>query len=84
MKLCFKRCNLDYCVYYKEISREIVYLVLYVDDMLITSKSMERIDFLKQQQKGEFKMKDLGPTKKILGMLLIKDKRSGILFLTQE
>lgn len=61
-----------------------VYLVLYVDDMLITSKSMEHIDFLKQQQKSEFKMKDLGPTKKILGMQLIKYRRFGIMFLTQE
>ncbi|KAH9718762.1 hypothetical protein KPL71_022343 [Citrus sinensis] len=84
MKLCFQRCNIDCCVYYKEISRDMVYLILYVDDMLIASKSMEHINFLKQQLKGEFEMKDLGPAKKILGMQLIRDWKSGTLFLTQE
>ncbi|KAH9723672.1 hypothetical protein KPL70_007193 [Citrus sinensis] len=84
MKLCFQRCNLDCCVYYKEISGDMVYLILYVDDMLIASKSMEHINFLKQQLKGEFEMKDLGPAKKILGMQLIRDWKSGTFFLTQE
>ncbi|KAH9670747.1 hypothetical protein KPL70_017094 [Citrus sinensis] len=84
MKLCFQRCNLDCCVYYKEISGDMVYLILYVDDMLIASKSMEHINFLKQQLKGEFEMKDLGPAKKILGMQLIRDWKSGTLFLIQE
>lgn len=84
MKLCFQRCNLDCCVYYRKISVEKVYLVLYVDDMLIASKSMKQIDLLKQQLRGEFEIKDLGPAKKILGMQLIRDRKYGSLFLTQE
>jgi len=39
-----------------------------VDDMLIASKSKVEIDRLKAQLRTEFKMKDFGEAKKILGM----------------
>ena len=80
----FQRCNLDCCVYFREDSGMMVYLVLYVDDMLIASVSMSLIEDLKQKLKGEFDMKDLGPAKKILGMQLYRDIKAGTLFLSQE
>jgi hypothetical protein len=40
-----------------------VYLLLYVDDMLIASKNMFKIDIFKNQLSGESEMKDLGITK---------------------
>ncbi|GKV31442.1 hypothetical protein SLEP1_g40128 [Rubroshorea leprosula] len=61
-----------------------VYLLLYVDDMLITTKSMLIIDDLKKQANGEFEMKDLGATKKILGMEIHRDCKGGKLFLSQK
>ncbi|KAH9751015.1 hypothetical protein KPL71_014114 [Citrus sinensis] len=84
LKLCFQRCNLDCCVYYREMFGEKIYLVLYIDDMFIASKNMYQIDLLKQQLRGEFEIKDLGPAKKILGMQPIRDRKSRSLFLTQE
>lgn len=69
-------------MYYRKIFGEKVYLVSYVDDMLIASKSMKQIDLLKQQLRGEFEIKDLGLAKKILGMQLIMDRKSSSLFLT--
>lgn len=50
--------------------------------MLIACQSMDQINVLKQQLKEIFKMKDLGTTKKILGVKLIKDRKKGILSLT--
>ncbi|KAH9779746.1 hypothetical protein KPL71_007826 [Citrus sinensis] len=47
---------------------EVIYLVLYVDNMLLTCKNMKLIDLLKQQLRDKFDMKDLGPAKKILGV----------------
>ena len=44
-----------------------IYLLLYVDDMLIASKSQEEIEKLKIQLRKEFEMKNLGEAKKILG-----------------
>ncbi|KAH9657436.1 hypothetical protein KPL70_023077 [Citrus sinensis] len=64
-----ERCNLDCCVYFKEDSWMMVYLDLYVNDMLIASVCMSLIEELKKKLKGEFDMKDLGPAKKILGIL---------------
>ena len=75
---------MDCCVYFREDSGMMVYLVLYVDDMLIASVSMSLIKDLKQKLKGEFDMKDLGPAKKILGMQLHRDRKTGTLFLSQE
>lgn len=47
-----------------------MYLLLYVDNMLIAAKSMSQVNLLKKQLGQEFKMKDLGATKKILGWKL--------------
>ncbi|KAG8480905.1 hypothetical protein CXB51_025479 [Gossypium anomalum] len=46
-----------------------VYLLLYVDDMLIAAKDKGEIRKVKAQLSEEFEMKDLGPLKKILGSL---------------
>ncbi|KAH9751017.1 hypothetical protein KPL71_014114 [Citrus sinensis] len=70
--------------YLREMFGEKIYLVLYIDDMFIASKNMYQIDLLKQQLRGEFEIKDLGPAKKILGMQPIRDRKSRSLFLTQE
>ena len=45
-----------------------VYLLLYVNNMLIATKNMLDIKNLKDQLSGEFEIKDLGVTKKILEM----------------
>jgi hypothetical protein len=46
---------------------------LYVEDMLIASKNMFKINNLKDQLNGEFKMKVLGVINKILGMNIGRD-----------
>ncbi|GKV31446.1 hypothetical protein SLEP1_g40131 [Rubroshorea leprosula] len=81
----FTQSNYDNCVYHKKLGDgSWVYLLLYVDDMLITAKSMLIIDDLKKQLSGEFEMKDLGATKKILGMEIHRDCKGGKLFLSQK
>ena len=59
-------------------------MLIYVDDMLIAAKSMKEITTLKAQLSSEFEMKDLDPAKKILGMEFKRDKKSSLLFLSQE
>ena len=56
-------------VYYNKLAGgEYIYLLLCVDDMLIVSKSRSVFDKLKKDLFFEFKMKDLGEAKKVLGM----------------
>ncbi|KAK3025708.1 hypothetical protein RJ639_041713 [Escallonia herrerae] len=54
-----------------------IYLLVYVDDMLIAEKSMLDINGLKEQLKREFEMKDLGVGKRILGMEIQRDRHAG-------
>jgi len=71
----FSRSNYDSCIYFKELSsREFIYLLLYVDDMLIATSNMEEIVRLKEQLGSAFEMKDLGATKRILGMEILRDR----------
>jgi hypothetical protein len=65
----YSRSNYDHCIYLKHFpNKYFVYLLLYVDDMLIASHDKSLIVELKAQLNHEFDMKDLGPANKILGM----------------
>ena len=80
----YTRSQYDHCVYFRKLSDDsFIYLLLYVDDMLIASKSKVEIDKLKAQLAGEFEIKDLGEAKKILGMEIKKDRKKGTVCLTQ-
>ena len=58
--------------------------MLYVDGMLIATKSKHEIARLKTQLSKEFDMKDLGAAKKILGMEIYRDRRRGQLKLSHR
>jgi len=70
----FKRSDYDSCVYLKIVNGSAIYLLFYVDDMLITAKDKSEIAKLKAQLSKEFEMKDLGAAMKILGMEITRDK----------
>ena len=81
----FKRSSFDSCVYFKKNSDgSFVYLLLYVDDMLIAAKDKWEIRKVKAQLSEEFEMKDLGPAKKILGMEILRDRKESKLYLSQK
>ena len=80
----FERSKYDSCVYIKFVDGSPIYLLLYVDDMLIAAKGMKEITTLKAHLSSEFEMKDLGAAKKILGMEITRDRKSGLLFLSQQ
>ena len=81
----YTRSPYDPCVYLqKQPNGEYVYLLLYVDDMLIASRDSAAIAKLKGQLSSEFEMKDLGEAKKILGMEIERDRKRGRLCLSQK
>ena len=57
----------DPCCYFKKYTDSYVFLLLYVDDMLIEGSSIREINNLKTRLSVAFEMKDLGPAKSILG-----------------
>jgi len=70
--------------YNKLPSGEYIYLLLYVNDILIASKNRSAINKLKKDLSFEFEMKDLSETKKVLGMVIKRDQKGGKISLTQK
>ena len=65
----FTRSDFDHCVYFKRLKEGIfIYLLLYVDDMLIACSSMVEIDKMKAPLSQEYETKDLDKIKNILRM----------------
>jgi len=65
----YNKCKYDCCVYVRSLDDgSYIFLLLYVDDMLIIVRSMKEVNKLKALLSKEFNMKDLGAAKKILEM----------------
>jgi transposase InsO family protein len=84
LNLGFERSEKDACVYHRQSGGIFTYLLLYVDDMLIACRDRSQIELLKDKLKSEFEMKDLGAAQKILGMEIVRDRKSRTLRLTQR
>lgn len=70
----FQRSLYDSCVYLKSYGDGyMIYLLLYVDDMLVAAKDIKEVQKLKKLLSSEFEMKDLGTAKRILGMDISRD-----------
>ena len=81
----YVRNQYDKCVNLKKLlDGSFIYLLLYVDDMLIAASSKAEIDNLKTLLSNEFEMKDLGATKKILGMEIWRDRKVSLLYFSQH
>ena len=81
----YRCCEYDHCVYVKCLDDgSFIFLLLYVDDMLITSKNWHDVIELKFLLGKEFDMKDLGAAKKILRMEIYRDRSSRKLWLSQQ
>ena len=65
----YRRYEYDCCVCVKSLDNgSFIFLLLYVNNILITTKNMHDVIALKALLSQEFDMKDLGTAKKILGM----------------
>ncbi|KAE8707081.1 hypothetical protein F3Y22_tig00110387pilonHSYRG00804 [Hibiscus syriacus] len=85
IKIGYNRCEYDCCVYVKSLDDgSFIFLLLYVDDMLIVAKNMDDVIGLKTLLSQEFDMKYLGAAKKILGMEICRDRDSRKLRLSQR
>lgn len=58
-------------------------LLIYVDNILITSKQIKNINWFKVEFVRVFKIKDLGEVKKILGVQVIRDRKKRTVKLDQ-
>jgi hypothetical protein len=74
----------DHYVYFKLIGDNFIYLVLYVDDMLLIGNNKEIIQDVKTQLSSKFDMKDLDASNFILGMEIKRDQKKRKLWLNHR
>jgi hypothetical protein len=72
----FTRSKEDHYMYFKLIGDHLIYLVLYVDDMLLIGNNKEIIKDVKTQLSFKFDMNDLSAANFILGMEINKDRET--------
>eukprot|EP00253_Pinus_taeda_P021721 PITA_21721 len=80
----FTRSKADHYVYFKLNGDHVIYLVLYVDDMLLVGNDKEINQYFKTQLSSKFNMKVLGAINYILGMEIKRDRAKRKLWLNQR
>lgn len=73
---------LDECIYHKFSGSKYIFLVLYVDDILLASNDISLLHETKRFLSKNFEMKDLGNTSFVLGIKIHRDRSRGILGLS--
>lgn len=68
LELGFSACGGDTCIYVKKVGGDMVYICLYVDDMIVAARTTELVNEVKQAIATRFRIKQLGPVKHLLGM----------------
>lgn len=77
----FKQSKSEYCLYTKHENESLLYLVLYVDDVLLATNDEKLMSDVIEKLSDEFKMKDLGVVKRFMGINIEID--SGTITLDQ-
>ena len=72
------------CVYKKVSGSTIVFLVLYVDDILLIGNDIPTLEIVKSWLGKSFSMKDLGEAAYILGIKIYRDRSRRLLGLSQS
>ncbi|RVW45044.1 Retrovirus-related Pol polyprotein from transposon TNT 1-94 [Vitis vinifera] len=71
------------CVYKQIGGVKVVFLVLYVDDILLIGNNVESLSQVKNWLAIQFQMKDLGEASYILGIQMTRDRKNRLLALSQ-
>lgn len=72
------------CVYKKISGSALVFLILYVDDILLIGNDIPMLESVKTSLKNSFSMKDLGEAAYILGIRIYRDRSKRLIGLSQS
>ncbi|CAM8902569.1 unnamed protein product [Rhodiola kirilowii] len=85
LSLGFHRSKYDSCLYLKFFdAKSLLFVLLYVDDILLISNVKSEILRIKTQLNRHFDMKDFGKAQRILGIKIIRDRQNRRIFLSQS
>ena len=77
----YKQAMADHTLFFKRDGDDITLLIIYIDDMIVTSSSPKEVEKLQSHLAKEFEMKDLGTLKYFLGIEVSRSTNE--LFLSQ-
>jgi hypothetical protein len=80
----FKENVEDNCIYAKFKNGKYIFLILYVDDILLASSDVTLLQETKGFLSSKFDMKDLGEASFVLGIEIHRDRNKGVLGLSQK
>ena len=72
------------CIYKKVSGSSIVFLILYVDGILLIRNDIEFLDIIKGYLNKSFSMKDLGEAAYILGIKIYRDRSRRLIRISQS
>ena len=84
IKAGFRPTDADPCLYVGTVGGDKVFILVYVDDLLVAAKSEKRVDAGKRVILDAFKARDMGAPTFFLGMHIERDGGTGALRLSQH
>lgn len=83
-QLNFERSKYEYCLYIKRDKKDTIYILVFVDDLLICCGDLNKINDIKSKLMSKFVMKDLGLVKNYIGIKIEYNRKKGLMTLSQE
>ena len=80
----FQQSTADPCVFIREEGDDVTIVAIYVDDLIIITKTIEKMNEVKRSLAAQFKMKDFGKIHYCLGITIIHDQEEECLWLHQR
>jgi len=76
--------TVDRCIYMKVSGSKFVILVLYVDNILLAANDISLLHDVKKYLSKNFEMKDMGEASYVIGIEIFRDRKQGLLGLSQQ
>ena len=80
----FKENIVDQCIYLKVSGSKFIFLILYVDDILLASSDLGLLGETKEYLSKNFHMVDMGEANYVIGIEIFRDRSRGVLGLSQK
>jgi transposase InsO family protein len=84
LRMAFTALDSDHCVYVRHQGEDVLYIVLYVDDLLLIGSLLAEVKQLKKDLSARFEMTDLGEAQYVLGLQITRNRRARTLSLSQS
>jgi len=80
----FRENTVDQCIYLKVSGSKFIFLILYVDDILLATNDLGLLSEAKRFLSNNFEMKDMCEAYYVIGIKIFRDKSQGLLGLSQN